>query len=71
MNTIQLIDSFGALNSMQVNLIEIDGMGGNMAIVMDSMGAGETFPPLLVIDFPSINPRICVPAETRTTTIRC
>jgi len=71
MNTIQLIDLFGALNSMQVNLIEVDGMGGNSAIVMDSMGAGETFAPLLVVDFPSINPRVCIPAETRSTTVRC
>jgi hypothetical protein len=71
MNTMQLINTFGQLNSIQVNFLEVDGIGGDQALVLGSMGAGEAFPPLLVIDFPSINPRVCIPAETRTTKVEC
>lgn len=71
MNVMTIIDVFGELNSIPVNTLALNDMGGDAEIVMDLMGMGEAFPPLLIVDFPSIVPRVCVPAETNVAKVGC
>lgn len=71
MNIMTVLNTFGELNSIQVNYLDLNGLGGNAEIVMDLMEAGAAFGPVLVVDFPSIRPRICVPAETNVAKVGC
>jgi hypothetical protein len=64
MNVLTVTAMFGELNSVMLNQLELDGLGGEAELVMDSMGLGEAFAPLLIVGFPSINPRVCIPAES-------
>lgn len=63
MNVLSITETFGELNSMMLNQLELNGIGGEAELVMDLMAAGEAFAPLLIVGFPTINPRVCIPAE--------
>jgi hypothetical protein len=71
MNVLQITNISGEINSVLMNTLMVNGMGGDAEIIMDSMGAGAAFPVLVIIDFPRIFPRVCVPAETRTAKVGC
>lgn len=71
MNIMTVTDVFGEINSIPINTLALNDIGGEAEIVMDLMGIGEAFAPLLIVDFPSIRPRICVPAETNVAKVRC
>jgi hypothetical protein len=71
MNILQIINTFGEINSMQVNLIPVDDMGGDAELILDLMGSGTAFAPLILRNFPKFRPRVCVPAETPNVKVEC
>jgi hypothetical protein len=65
MNTLQLTEALGELNSLMFNHIPVNDLTGDAVLTLDLMDEGEAFPVLVVINFPTILPRIAVPDENR------
>jgi hypothetical protein len=65
MNTLQLADAQGEINSLTFNTIPVNDVAGDAVLTLDAMDEGEAFPILVVINFPKIKPRVTVPNETR------
>lgn len=65
MNTLQLADAQGEINSLTFNNIPVNDVAGDAVLTLDAMDEGEAFPILVVINFPKIKPRVTVPNETR------
>lgn len=64
MITLEILDYFGEMNSVQTDVLEVDGIGGSILLTMDLVDSGSGFTPLVSRSLPNIVPRISVARET-------
>jgi hypothetical protein len=62
----------GEINSQQVNLVDVNQPTGSAQVILGLIedGAFETYWNVIV-NFPRIKPRVCIPAETNEAKPRC
>lgn len=70
--TFTVTELYGELNSQQLNEVDVNQPTGSALVVLGLIEDGdfETYWNIIV-NFPKIKPRVCVPAENRDAKPRC
>lgn len=71
MNYLSILSVKGEVDSLHVNELDVNGLGGKAQLVWDVIDDGAEYPWNVTANLPDIVPRVCVPAETRDVKPRC